>query len=334
MSTLTLCIITKNEEKYLEQCINSVKSIADEIVVVDTGSTDRTKEIAKAFNAKIIDFKWQDSFSAAKNEAISHATKEWILVMDADEVIEGNDLEKIKGAIKEPNGNSAFSLDQRSYIKEPFIGAIKNNSDFSLAKEYPFFVSHRLVRLFRNNLGLEFRHRVHELVEDSLREKSLKFSELDAVLHHFGSLKGEDFTREKAEMYKKLIFRQLEDNPQNPRYNFQAARMFLGEGNLTSALKYFENTAKIDPNYRLVFSEMAKIFLQLKDYNKAVEHFGKSIKQKPDDISAYNNLAVAYMMMGKADDAKKLLEEQLKKHPGNNALLYNYNKLVQEANRK
>ena len=330
MTTLSLCIITKNEEKYLEQCINSVKSIVDEIIVVDTDSTDGTLGISEKLNAKVYNFEWQDSFSAAKNEAVSHATKDWILVLDADEVIEQADLKKIKSAIENPDGNAAFSLEQRSYINKPFEGAEKNNSGFEPVKNYPFYVSHHLVRLFKNKIGLEFRHRVHELLEDSIMEKNLKFSRLDAALHHFGPLKSESKIREKSELYKKLIFKQLEDSPGSARYNYQAARMFLGEGNFASALKYFENTAKIEPNYRLVFSEIAKIYLELKDLNRAVEYFKKSIKQKPDDISACNNLAVAYMMMGRFEDAKKLLEEQLKKNPDNNALRFNYNKTAKE----
>ncbi|MBI2653785.1 glycosyltransferase [Candidatus Woesearchaeota archaeon] len=73
--SLSLCIVTKNEENHLEQCLNSVKNIVDEIIIVDTGSTDRTKEIAKKFGAKIYDFKWIDDFSAARNESLKHATK-------------------------------------------------------------------------------------------------------------------------------------------------------------------------------------------------------------------------------------------------------------------
>lgn len=332
MATLSLCIITMNEEKYLEQCINSVKSIADEIIVVDTGSTDRTKEICKSSfpQAKIFDYGWDDSFSAAKNFAVGNAAKDWIIVLDADEVIEEKDLEKIKNAIRNPEGNAAFALEQQSYINSPFEGAERNSSDFKPVKGYPFFISHNLVRLFRNNLGLKFRHRVHELIEDSLREKGLKFSNLDVVLHHFGSVKEEGHIQKKAEFYRKLILRQLEDEPGNPRYNYQAARMFLGEGNFASALKYFENTAKIDHGYRLVFSEIAKIHLQARDFGRAIEFFRKSIKQKPEDISAYNNLAVAYMMAGRFEDARKLLEEQMKRHPGNKALRFNYGRAVQE----
>ena len=153
--TISLCMITKNEENCLEQCLNSVKEIADEIIIVDTGSTDKTKEIAKKFNAKIFDFKWCDDFSAARNESLKHAAKDWILVLDADEIIEKKDLEKIRNIIEDEKGFSGFALEQRSYTNNYFEGALKNDSDFELAKDYPFYVANFLVRLFKNNLGIK-----------------------------------------------------------------------------------------------------------------------------------------------------------------------------------
>ena len=104
--TISLCMITKNEETFLEQCLTHVKDIVNEIIIVDTGSTDKTKEIAKDFckkfaiEGKFFDYKWVDDFSAARNEGLRHATKDWILVLDADEVIAKEDLGKIKNVIE------------------------------------------------------------------------------------------------------------------------------------------------------------------------------------------------------------------------------------------
>ena len=88
MIQISLCMIVKDEEKVLERCLASVADLMDEIVVVDTGSTDKTKEIAKKYTDKIYDFKWVDDFSAARNFAFSHASKDYVLSMDADEVLE------------------------------------------------------------------------------------------------------------------------------------------------------------------------------------------------------------------------------------------------------
>ncbi|WP_455717001.1 glycosyltransferase [Anaerosporobacter sp.] len=94
MNEISLCMIVKNEEDVLARCLTSVRDIADEIVIVDTGSMDRTKEVAAEFSAKIYNFTWCDDFSAARNYAFSKATKDFILWLDADDVIE--DSERVK----------------------------------------------------------------------------------------------------------------------------------------------------------------------------------------------------------------------------------------------
>ena len=88
MVTISLCMIVKNEEKVLRRCLDSVKDLMDEIIIVDTGSTDRTKQIAKEYTEQIYDFQWTDDFSAARNFSFSKATKEYIYVADADEMLD------------------------------------------------------------------------------------------------------------------------------------------------------------------------------------------------------------------------------------------------------
>lgn len=94
MATISVCMIVKNEEAVLARCLNSLREIADEIVIVDTGSTDRTKEIAKLYTSRIYDFKWIHDFAAARNFAFSKATMDYIYSADADEVLEEIDRQK------------------------------------------------------------------------------------------------------------------------------------------------------------------------------------------------------------------------------------------------
>src|SRR4051794_40673333 len=82
---LSLCMIVKNESKHLANCLESVEGVVDEIIIVDTGSTDDTVEIAKSYGAKVYHYEWNDNFSDARNESIKYATGDWILVLDADE---------------------------------------------------------------------------------------------------------------------------------------------------------------------------------------------------------------------------------------------------------
>ena len=96
MITISLCMIVKNEEKILARCLDSVADLCDEIVIVDTGSTDRTKEIAGKYTNRIYDFKWIDDFSAARNYAFSRATQEYIYSADADEVLDEENRQRFQ----------------------------------------------------------------------------------------------------------------------------------------------------------------------------------------------------------------------------------------------
>ena len=93
-------MILKNEEPNLARCLMSVKPVADEIIVVDTGSTDKTRAIAAALGAKVFDFTWTNNFSETRNYSLSKASGEWILVLDADEIISPLDHDKLKKLLK------------------------------------------------------------------------------------------------------------------------------------------------------------------------------------------------------------------------------------------
>ena len=86
--TISLCMIVKNEEDFLSQCLQSVEGVVDEIVMVDTGSSDLTLEIARSFKAKVFQHEWKEDFSDARNVSLKHATSDWILFLDGDEVLE------------------------------------------------------------------------------------------------------------------------------------------------------------------------------------------------------------------------------------------------------
>ena len=85
--TISVCLIVKNEEEFLPQCLESIKDVVDEIIVVDTGSTDRTVEIAKSFGAKVYHHAWENDFSKHRNQSIGYASSDWIFILDADEKV-------------------------------------------------------------------------------------------------------------------------------------------------------------------------------------------------------------------------------------------------------
>ena len=122
MATISLCMIVKNEEKVLGRCLDSAKDITDEIIIVDTGSTDGTKEIARRYGAKIFDQKWQDDFSLARNFSFSKANMDYIYAADADEVLDDFNHERflrLKNALLPEISFSVFSHPSVSFTELP-----------------------------------------------------------------------------------------------------------------------------------------------------------------------------------------------------------------------
>jgi len=181
-------MITKNEEKLLEKSIASVKSIVDEIIIVDTGSKDHTKEIARKFTNKVFGFKFKDDFSEVRNFCISKATKKWILVLDADERINEKDLVKIKKLVK-----------NKRYLGYRFIQKTKIKD-----KEYV----RGICRLFQNNKGIRFVYPIHETVKNSIKELKGRIGSSGVVIEHLFR-----YNKDKKKLYFKLIKKKIKRFP-------------------------------------------------------------------------------------------------------------------------
>jgi len=150
MVTISLCMIVKNEEKILGRCLDSIVDLMDEIIIVDTGSTDDTKNIASRYGAKLYDFQWIDDFSAARNFAFSKATCEYIYSADADEVLSEENREKFR-VLKE-NLMPEIELVQMKYANQMQFGTVYNFDE-----EYR-------PKLFKRERGFVWIDPIHEIV--------------------------------------------------------------------------------------------------------------------------------------------------------------------------
>ena len=150
MVTVSLCMIVKNEEMSIERCLNTAKYIADEIIIVDTGSTDKTKEKCKKYTEKIYDFKWINDFSAARNYAYSFATMDYILWLDADDILLLADIEKFTQLKETLDPNVNFVI-------------MKYNTGMDYKGEVSF--SYYRERLSKRTMNFKWREPVHEYLE-------------------------------------------------------------------------------------------------------------------------------------------------------------------------
>ena len=115
MAKISLCMIVKNEEKVLRRCLDAAKRFADEIIVVDTGSDDSTREIARAYTDKVYDFEWNYDFSAARNYSFSKAESEYVMWLDADDVVRDEETVKINAWKKNPDADTLYCFYDASF---------------------------------------------------------------------------------------------------------------------------------------------------------------------------------------------------------------------------
>ncbi|MBI4452371.1 tetratricopeptide repeat protein [Candidatus Woesearchaeota archaeon] len=299
--TISLCMITKNEEKYLEQCLNSIKSLADEIIIVDTGSTDKTREIAAKFNAKIVDFKWADDFSAARNESLRHATKDWILVMDADETISKKDFDKLR-QILEDKDCAAYYFTIRTYIDDSTAAGWVSAKDDSYeeSKCAAGYFTTKLIRLFRNNQDIKFEGIIHETVKESINDAS-RIKEAAFPIHHFGRL-----NHDKLE-FKKQLYQRLSETKAGQDQDFHSYSQ-LGiqaqeEGNFRKAIGFFRKSIELNSGYFKSWLNLGACYLNIGNLPEAKAALEKAISLSPEDYSAHNNLGIAYCRLNKPEIA-------------------------------
>ncbi len=222
---LTLSMIVKNEEKYLEDCLASVKDVVDEIVIVDTGSTDSTLEIAAKYDSKVYHFKWIDDFSAARNYALSKSAGDWILYLDADERLSKNSIAEIKDIIKSKN-NTGYSCTVNS-INE--ISGISNKMKY--------------IRFFANSDKLYFTGKAHEQIEKSLLELNYQIKDSDIEIIHLGYNVEQSELNKKAERNLKLLIEEYQAKPSG--YNaFQIGQTYITMNKIEDSVEYFNFAIK------------------------------------------------------------------------------------------
>lgn len=171
MIKVSVCMIVKNEEAVLERCLNSLKSIADEIIIVDTGSSDRTKEIAKSYTAKIYDYKWKNDFAHARNFSFSKATMDYIYTADADEVIDPVNLER-------------FLKLKRAMLPEVEIVQMKYTNQLQFGTTYNYETEYR-PKLFKRQREFVWINPIHEtiLTEPVIFNSDVEIIHLPAKSH-------------------------------------------------------------------------------------------------------------------------------------------------------
>ena len=283
MATISLCMIARNEEKFIAAAINSVRNFVDEIIVVDTGSIDNTAELCRQLGASVFHFKWVDDFSAARNFAVSKASSDWVLILDADEEIHPLEVPKLKQLSDLQCDAVVFT--QKNFSNTPGFGFVTQPS-----RGFKGFFPSFITRMFRNGRGIVFEGPVHESVDSSLKKIGAKAAFTPEVsINHYQELKGEQYLREKQLKYAVIIEKNLDRIPNKSKaYADLGIICYRYKQDYASAAKWFNKSLEIEPNNAFVINDLAATHIALNDYKAAIDCFGRSISIRPEASTFYN----------------------------------------------
>lgn len=286
---LSICMMVKNEENNMERCLSSIIKLLEktdvELIIVDTGSEDRTVEIASQYTSLIYHHPWSSNFSEMRNISISYASGEWIFILDADEELDGPEsiLAFLNDSIALRTYQTA-SLTVRNFTK---------NHDLSL---YNDLVSNRF---FRNDGFFHYEGIIHNMAV--FKEPVIQ---LNTTLHHYGYINDDDKLMEKKfERTERLLKKELEKNPNNIYYMYQLSVSYgmyrkwheaeqVAKMAFALIMKMNKNEKN---NYFYVYSHMMIIYKQFGCYEKIIELCQEALDIRPEDIDSNFFMADALM---------------------------------------
>lgn len=280
--SISLIMIVKNEAHHLHECLESVRGLVDEICICDTGSTDDTLAVAQEFGAKTSVFIWCDDFSAARNESLRLATKDWVFCIDADERLNPQDIPTLRQMTEGPQDH-CYWLPIRNYTDTTSVAdfvACEVNDPYcrGFAGWYP---AHR-VRLFPNGTGAKYEGKVHELIGPCLERMGYKIQGSDIPVHHYPLVKREaERVQDKQEMYLRLGHEKIRQNPDDPKG----------------------------------YMELGNQYAEVKDYENAAAAYREALKRNPSDAGVLMNMGGVLHALGRDTEAKQALQLSLQLDP-------------------
>ncbi len=304
-ATISACMIVKNEEKLLPGCLESIRNWVDEIIVVDTGSTDRTVEIAESFGARIFHQPWEGNFSKHRNYSLEQATCDWIFIIDADERFMQDDISEI-----------------RRLINQDEVGIISINvyNVYGSNEELETFLPS--VRFWRRHLNLRYEGIVHNLLELGMEHPVTRSR---ARIKHLGYGLDREKMSQKFDRTKTLLEKQLEENPDNYFALFNYAQLLKGEGGalsvknapkvIESARRAIELTDPADRSQRhihlMCLDQVAWASFFIRDYDTALEYARKALELKPNYLDPLMVKAYVYAHQEDWERARAAYQEYL-----------------------
>lgn len=293
---LSICMIVKNEAENLRRCLPEAMTFADEIIVVDTGSEDDTREVARGFGAKVSDMVWSGDFAAARNESLRLATGEWILVLDADEVLAVEKGLALKGFIRRA------------------LGHVYKVSIYNMATLAYTSLVNQMVRLFRNGRGYRYEGTIHEQLMGE-EYPILNIFESELLIFHYGYLPDHVDKKEKHARNLEILESYLANNPEDHFYIFNYAVELMAQQRWEEALHYFQDSFRhsggVRMHHPLLLNYMVACLMTLSRFPEAERVLKDAAAVYPRYPDFYYLLGEIYFGQKRFAEAKKALHKAM-----------------------
>lgn len=275
MPRLALSMIVRDAAADLERCLASARSVADEIVVADTGSRDDTIAVARAHGARVISIAWSNDFAAARNAALEPVTADWVLSLDADERLDREARKELPRLLANRE-IAAYQVNIRNYFRDDRIHmydqlARANDGRLAEARDCAAFVVHQNLRLFRRQSWIRFEGRVHENVSRSVLAHGGAIGPPSLLIHHLG-LADPEAMRRKAQAYRELGKQKVREMPNDAQAHLELGAEELEHfGEPAAALALFERACLLAPRMALAWYYLGLARIRVHQLRAAVE---------------------------------------------------------------
>lgn len=299
---ISLCMIVKNEADTLARCLRSVRSIADEIIVVDTGSADSTVSIARSFGARIISFPWNGDFASARNAGLDVARGTWILVLDADEELD-------------PGSKSELRVCAEHTEYEAFFVRIHNHKGTDRTSQT--ITVNPVLRMFRSRLEYRFSGIIHEQIAAVILQKTpaAAMHMSTVIVHHYGYADGIVEKKDKISRNISLLKEQLKLNPGDAFHHFNMAVEYMRLGDYRHALEHIQTSldhVEPDTSYiHLLYKYEIRCLAVQGELHGALEACERGIALFPDYPDLHHLQGALLLQASAFSEAKAALSRAL-----------------------
>ena len=304
-ATVSLCMIVKNEEANLADCLRGMNELVNEIVVVDTGSTDRTKAIAEEHGARVIDFPWVDSFAAARNVAIENATSDYIFWLDADDRVDATNRSQIRELFATLRTGELYGTSMQCLcLPDPVTGITT-------------VVDH--IRLFPRHPDIRWKYRIHEQILPSLRRLGGGVRFADIHIHHVG-YQDPALRHRKLQRDIRLLLMEDAETPDDPFTLFNLGSVYLELEQTSQAIPLLERSlARSHPSdsiVRKLYALLVQAHKRMKHYPAAIACCQEGQKHYPQDAELLFQEGLLRRDCGDLPGAAQALERLLQTREG------------------